>query len=77
MVSTLVEEDFFKRLLRFDADHEEDFKLWALRFEVLAEAKECAEVLFSDSIEGKDVSSLPIDLKKKLSRVRAILVMFL
>ena len=66
-----------KRPPRFSAAHNEDFQLWALRFEVLAEAKDLSNVLFTDAIGDKDTDALQTALKAKIIKGCALLVMCL
>lgn len=73
----MAEDDYLKRPPRFNADRNEDFQLWALRFEVLAEAKDLSSVLFTDAIENEDTDALESALKAKIIKGRALLVMCL
>ena len=68
--TAVMEDD--KKLPRFNAELNEDFSLWALRFEVLCEAKEVYEVVFQDPfVDGEDVST---ELKKSIAKARMLLV---
>lgn len=71
------EEDYLKRPPRFEANRNEDFQLWALRFEVLAEAKDCMDVLRRDAIGDSEIPELTEAVQKKVVKARALLVMCL
>lgn len=45
-----MEEDYFKRSPRFNYNRDPYLFLWALRLEVLAEAKDCMDVMRRDNV---------------------------
>lgn len=75
--TTFVEDELYERPTRFDADCGEDFQLWALRFEVLADAKECSDGIFKDSIGDQDVERLESAVQKRVWKARYLQVMCL
>lgn len=66
-----------KRPYRFNANHDEYFQLWALRFELLADAKYCMDVIRQDLVEDLEIEEIDENVHKKVVRARALLVICL
>lgn len=62
----MMDDDLGKKASRFKANRGEDFHLWALRFEALAEYKEVSTVIFENDIGDLKPEDLTTDVKAKL-----------